>query len=80
MIIQLKHFLCSILDQEFVIYVWENGVLAFIGQSLLLDLIFQPPGNFSCLTLQIKEQGLWWYVLAIIAKNASYLYDIFMLT
>ena len=59
MIIQLKHFLCSILDQEFVIYVREkNGVLAFIGQSLLLDLIFQPPGNLSCVTLQIKEEEL----------------------
>ena len=76
MIIQLKHFLGSILDQEFVIYVWENGVLAFIGQSWLLDLIFQPPGNFSCVPLQIKEQELWWNVLAIISKSASYLYDI----
>ena len=43
---------------------------------LLLALIFQPPGNFSCVTLQIKEQELWWNVLATIAKGASYLYDI----
>ena len=30
MIIKLKHFLCSILDQEFVIYLREKVVLAFL--------------------------------------------------
>ena len=31
MIIEFKHFLCSMLDKEFVIYLWENGVLAFLS-------------------------------------------------
>ena len=75
MIIEWTHFLRSKLDQEFVIYVWENNVLALLGQ-IVAWFDFQPPGNFSCVTLQIKEQELWWKVLAIIAKGASYLYYI----
>ena len=33
-------------------------------------------GNFSCITLQIKEQELYWNVTLIICKSASNLNDI----
>ena len=62
MIIELKYFLCSILDIG-----WIKNVLLIIEKmpfspwlpaEMLLDLIFRSVGNFSSITLQIKEQEL----------------------
>ena len=36
----------------------ENGILAWLPAEMLLDLILRAVGNFSSITLQIKEEEL----------------------
>ena len=58
------------------LFMFEKMAFWPFKAGLLLDLIFQPSGNFSCVTLQIKKQELWWDIFATIAKGSPYLYDI----
>ena len=55
MIIKLKHFLLSIPDQDFDIYLWEKVILAFLT---LFDMNHQSGGgHFVVIALMIMRFG-----------------------
>ena len=61
----------AIVDQEVVIKSSRKWPCDFFKQekSMLLDLSFHTVGNFSCITLQIKEEKLCYNITSIMKWN-----------
>ena len=54
----IKTFLMQHTRSKSLLFMFEKMAFWPFQARLLLDLIFQPSGNFSCVTLKIKEQEL----------------------